>query len=1098
LHAGKKEKRVRTIEYLRPSILDGIAPDGHAIIEASAGTGKTYAIEHLVIELLRGAAKSIEEILIVTFTDKATTELRGRIRALIERLLVAESPVANPQQHGHAAASIDGAAWLRLEQALAAFERAPVFTIHAFCHRVLTEFAFQSGARFTLELDDGRRAFRAAFRAQLREEFAVDRLMRRALAQWLEEKSADHLEKLLYEAHRCHYEAADRTRTIAAAAHALATNGTIEPRLLTELYLPPVEERLDRDKRRYGQIDYDDMLAWVWRALEGPGGAALTAALRQRYRFALVDEFQDTDDLQWRIFNRVFVQGGDGNRLFVVGDAKQAIYAFRNADVHSYLRAREQLIAAGGAVISIDRNFRSTANLIDACNIIFDQQAEAPLFDGAIAYERAAMCGVPERLALDARGRPIVPITLMRYDSPAGEKGSAEDTREQLGRFIAATIKRMLEDPADAIAIEEPGRDSAEAARRRVAARDIFVLASTNEDCRKIGGYLGEAGVPFAFYKLDGLFQSDEAQDVLDVLRALEDLNDRSRRRRAWMTPFFSLNYREIATINDLPASHPLDRLLFEWRALAEAERFAELFDRLMHESGLTDRQLFLNRSERELTNYFHIFEVLLERVVAGRLSLAEIIELLSDYVSERAQPAGPDGNIQRIESEHAAVQVMTVHMSKGLEADVVMLFGGLFGNNQLPPVAIYHEGHDRRFAIGKEAQDEKKTSIKRERREEEQRLTYVALTRARAKLYLPLYPDGSTNKPTGYYAQLNRRLKDAIATRGGPTDGARWAELFEICEARGASGSRTTKRETIPIEQWLPAAELLENRSEPGIVFERLRNERAAFRMSSYTSLTNDTGAWDLTPEDFKTDLVPATESEDLPGGSSAGLFLHEVIERLDFATLTVAGNLSVWRRLEPVERLFRETMRRHRVRDPRWFDRGTEMVFRTLTSPITIAGGQTIGALADCRNTREMEFLFPIPEASHPRLGATAAAEGWIAERGYLKGFIDFVFENKGLIYFADWKSDLLRDYRAETIGQHVERNYELQALIYSVGVIRLLRIRSEADYVKRFGGLLYVFLRGVGADADRTHGIHFQRPDWNEMRRHENELMKLAGPS
>ena len=160
-------------------------------------------------------------------------------------------------------------------------------------------------------------------------------------------------------------------------------------------------------------------------------------------------------------------------------------------------------------------------------------------------------------------------------------------------------------------------------------------------------------------------------------------------------------------------------------------------------------------------------------------------------------------------------------------------------------------------------------------------------------------------------------------------------------------------------------------------------------------------------------------------------------------------------------MERLFRETMRRNQVRDPRWFDRGTEMVFRTLTSPIAIGDGRTIGVLGDCRNMREMEFLFPIPEASHPRLGATGA-EGWIAERGYLKGFIDFVFEDRGLIYFADWKSDLLRDYGAETIRQHVERNYGLQAMIYSVGVIRLLRIHSEAEYGQRFGGLLYIFLR------------------------------------
>jgi exodeoxyribonuclease V beta subunit len=1089
----KAKNHVRTIEYLRPSILDELRADGHAIIEASAGTGKTYAIQHLIIELLRRGAKSIEEILVVTFTEKATAELRGRIRALLEQILRAEPVAANPPPEGHRRSAIDDAARQRLEQALAAFERAPIFTIHAFCRRVLTEFAFHSGARFTLELGDGRRAFRSAFRAMLREHFAVDPLMREGLQRWLEEQDADALENLLYEAHRCRYRPDDRERTIAKAGAVLAANGPIEP-LLTDLYLPMVEERLERDKRQRGQIDYDDMLEWVWQALEGPGGPALTAELRQRYRCALVDEFQDTDDLQWRIFHRVFVEGNEGNRLFVVGDPKQAIYAFRNADVHSYLRARTELCAAGTPVIPIDRNFRSTANLIDACNLIFDQAAQPPLFDGAIKYDRPVTCGVPDRLALDARGGPIVPITLMSYAPPAGEKGKAEDTRQQLGRFIAATIKRMLEDPAGAIEIREPDRSGATPIRRKVAARDIFVLAARNEECRTVGGFLRAAGVPFAYYRLDGLFQTDEATDVLAILRALEDPTDRSRRRSAWMSPFFALGFREIATVADPPAAHPLNQLLNEWRVLAEAEHFAELFDRLLHQSRLTDREIFLKRDERELTNYVHIFELLLERAVADGLSLTEIIELLDDYIHLRAQPPGQDGNIQRIESERVAVQVMTVHMSKGLEADVVMLFGGLFASNQALPVAIYHQEDERRYAIGKQAREVAKKAIKTERAEEDQRLLYVALTRARAKIYLPFYPEGSINKPTGYYAQLNQRLRQMIETCGGAKGNARRAELIEIVDARGSSAAPAMKRSMIPLAEWTPPAELLADRSEPESVFNRLATERGALRMRSYTSLKHESAAWELTPPDFKTDLATTLESEDLPGGSSVGLFLHEVIERVDFDALKAAGDVAQWRRLEGVQRLFRDSMRRHLVRDPRWFDRGTEMVFRTLTSPIAVADGRMIEALVRCSNTREMEFLFPIPEASHPQLGGNAG-ENWRADRGYLKGFIDFIFEDDGLIYFADWKSDLLADYRAETIRGHVERNYQLQALIYSVGVLRLLRIRSEADYHRRFGGFLFVFLRGVGAEPDREHGIYFQRPGWSEIRRQESALMNLS---
>jgi exodeoxyribonuclease V beta subunit len=1093
------------LEYLRPSLLDALPPTGHAILEASAGTGKTYVIEHLIIELLSTAANSIEEILVVTFTDKATAELRARIRDAIQAILRGRPGGTQAATPGHQPATVGEAARLRLEHALANFGRAPIFTIHAFCNRVLTEFAFHSGARFNLDLVDGRRAFRTTFRAMLRERFAVDPLMRPVLAEWLQSKDTDQLENLLFEAHRSRYPGINHSDAIDQVQRALAAKEPIGERLRTDLYLPPLEERFDRDKRQRGQLDYDDMLALVWRALEAPGGAALTALLRNRFRFGLVDEFQDTDDLQWQIFRRIFVESGEGNRLFVVADPKQAIYAFRGADVYSYQRARKELLDATGSKIQIAHNFRSTADLIDAYNLILDQKAERSVFTGDIKYDNPVECGLPDRVARDAHGSAIVPITLMSYTPAGGEKGSTGDARQQLGRFIAATIKRMIAEPRDAVApntilhgithgitIDEPDRKSGTAAQRRVGPSDIFVLTYTNNNSREIGNYLREAGVPFAFYKLDELFQTAEATDVLDVLRAIEDLNDRSHLRRAWMSPFFALKYREVATIDDPPPSHPLNQLLFQSRALADGEHFAELFNRLMHESGLAARELFLDRSERELTNYSHIFEILLERAVAGRLSFSEIVELLADYINRHAEPpGGPNGNLQRLESERDAVQIMTVHMSKGLEADVVFLFGGTNANHQRPPVSIYHDGFARRFAIGPEARKEMKGTLDRERDEEHQRLLYVAMTRARAKLYLPLYPLESL-KLDGPYKQLNARLLDLKEAKGAKH--ARRAKLIEIVNARDAIPiTSTAQRGAIPIDQWTPPPELLIDKSAPEQVFDRLRHRHAPFRTDSYTSLKNDTAPWDLTPADFKTDLPPLIESDDLPGGSDVGIFLHEVIEQLDFASLVTPIDLDSWRRLDSVNDLFRASMERHQVRDPRWFDRGTAIVFRTLTSPIAITADRTIATLARCRNTREMEFLFPLPEAAHPALGS-AITGSWIAERGYLKGFIDFVFEHDGLIYFADWKSDLLSAYDAATMSDHVTRNYELQARIYSVGVIRLLRIRSEAEYRRRFGGLLYVFLRGVGADADPSRGIYFQRPDWRDIRRYEAALMEL----
>ena len=187
---------------------------------------------------------------------------------------------------------------------------------------------------------------------------------------------------------------------------------------------------------------------------------------------------------------------------------------------------------------------------------------------------------------------------------------------------------------------------------------------------------------------------------------------------------------------------------------------------------------------------------------------------------------------------------------------------------------------------------------------------------------------------------------------------------------------------------------------------------------------------------------------------------------------------------------------MRRYQVRDPRWADRGPEIVFNTLRSSIELRAGLPIGPLYRCPSVREMEFLYPIPETTHPLLDSGRGG-AWTVERGYLKGFVDFVFEHHGVTYFADWKSDRLASYGLPAIEAHVRQHYELQAAIYSVGVVRLLRIRSEAEYNARFGGLLYLFIRGIRADGDGREGVYFRRPSWQQIADCEAELIGVAAP-
>ncbi len=516
---------------------------------------------------------------------------------------------------------------------------------------------------------------------------------------------------------------------------------------------------MDARKRERGTLDYEDMLAWLADALDGARGKSLAATLRERYRVTLIDEFQDTDELQWKIFRRVFVEGGGGNLVYVIGDPKQAIYGFRGADVHAYLEAREQLSDSGAATVNLRENFRSTADMIDACNLIFDQNAAAPLFTGKIKYDPPAKCGRPALRAIAANGNPIAPVTLVKF-APRDERYKfSRRMREAIGLGIAHAIRRIIEDPDHAIEICDDGQ-----APRKITARDVYVLTRTNRDSVEIAKYLRQVGVPFAFYKQDGLFQTREAAYILDVLRGIDEPGRRSNRLKAWASPFFAVDYADLARLDDDRNAQPMLDRLFEWRALAEAERFADLFDALLHESGLAERQLLLSDGSRQLTNFEHIFEILTRDASRRGVSLAEIIDLLDAYIAERATPSGDDPNIQRIEDDRDAVQIMTIHKSKGLEADVVALYGGFFANNLPDPVSVYHCGNERRLAIGKSgARLWKRRRSANERDEEDQRLLYVALTRARAKLILPCVPSGTLNRNrdlSGFYRPLNDRLR--------------------------------------------------------------------------------------------------------------------------------------------------------------------------------------------------------------------------------------------------------------------------------------------------------------------------------------------------
>jgi exodeoxyribonuclease V beta subunit len=1126
-----------TLRYRKPAILSRLPRNQHAVLEASAGTGKTYTLEHLVIDLVLTRGARLENILVVTFTEKATAELTSRVRSKIEELLGSPTP-APAEVPDEECWVLDEAARGALREALFGFDRANISTIHAFCQRVLTEHAFAHRRLFEERQIDERAAFGRAFKDVLRQKLAYDPVLSPYLAAWLARQGeVDDLEQFLFDCHRKQsrltpaFDAPllesvlDRLADDAPAylqpvidtwrerrdlPHILGMLDSLEkerralpPALdraraplqaaVAHVCLPFVAERLRGQKREAGRFDFQDMLTLVGQSLDGPDGDALVRQLRERYHVALIDEFQDTDPVQWRIFERIFFEAPEGSRpLVLIGDPKQAIYGFRGADVHTYLRARQRIADGGGVVEPLTDNFRSTERVITAYNAILDQSASPPFFTGAIRYPHPVRCGDPDRAALDREGRPIAPVVLLEVQPVRGKKPRLVDVKRAIARRIAQETGRIL---ASGMQVRKGDR------LEPVRAKDIFVLTRSLTEGQEVGLALREAGIAHAYYKQDGLFQTAEAEHIRDLLAAVDDPHRLPRRLRAWMTPFFGLSLEELRRCQELPGTHPALARLLDWKALADDEDYEELFNRLLDESGLLRRLLFRDRGERELTNYLHLFEILLEQASRTRASLTELVTQLSGLIDKQANPEGVDGNVQRLESERDAVQIMTLHKSKGLEAAVVFLYGGFYPIGANDVLRSYHAGSERLTHVGRVRDAEVQARITQEAREEDQRLLYVGLTRARARLVLPCFPDGSYNLTEGAcYKPLNQQLE---RLRKSADPAVRALFTVEQITLEGDSTPATPSGAGDGLA-WQPPAELVDE-LVPDEAFRRAHKTHGGFTITSYTRMKQAQAraaaveADEFTAERTQAAVVELPDDE-LPGGPDVGIFLHELLEEIELDSFRRARSLEAWRTRDEVRTLFDSAMRSH-DRDPRHRAHAERLVYTAWTAPVRLGVSRLERGLASsARVAREMEFIYPYPEASHPRLDqALRGLQPIEIHRGFVKGFVDLVFEHEGRVYLADWKSDLLDAWDPRALARHVADHYGVQAALYSLALVKMLEVRDRAAYDERFGGMLFCFLRGMRPSLDGSAGLHFDKPSWDEVCAWDERLRRgepLAG--
>ena len=778
---------------MREFDLRGSLPRGVTLLEASAGTGKTFTIAALVARLVAKGVP-LDQLLVVTFTRMATGELRERVR---DQLVSAElglsralAGVAPPSEDEVLQALADGSEAevaerrRRLADAVAGFDAATIATTHGFCRHVLAGLGVagdvERDVTFVEDLSD------------LVEEVIDDLYVRRF--------------------HNVVKPTFDRAEALrigrAAVANPLARLEPVDrqpgdetqPWAMRRRLAEAVREEVERRKRRASVMTFDDLLMRLRETLaDEKNGAAACARLREAYSVALVDEFQDTDPIQWEIMRRAF---GEGEAtLILIGDPKQAIYSFRGADVYAYLSAAASAVSRA----TLATNWRSDQGLIDALDLLF---AGAHLGHPGIVHRpvRAAAANRKPRLLDPPVASPLrfrvlhrpdglVPLTARGYASkPAAEALISDD--------LAADVVRLLSSSATLVV---RAVDGSERRREPVRPRHVAVLVPTNRLAALVDGALERVGVPAVINGAGSVFASPAADEWLRLLEALERPMSSTRARSAALTSFLGWSAEQMAAADD-PALEDLHAKLHGWSALLGARGVAAVLDAIAANEALPRRILARVGGERRLTDLGHLGQLLHTAATEQQLGVSSLTTWLRQRIADTDRDSASEDRALRLDSDAEAVQVLTVHRSKGLEFPIVYhpfaWQAGYIADDD--PPAYHDDQKDDAWTInvgGKYAPgiSRHRRLHVQEQRGEDLRLLYVALTRTMHQAivwWAGAY--GSQNSPLGRL--LFARDADGVVAAEGPRtpDDEEVAARLETLRAQGGD-SIAVERVDVP-----------------------------------------------------------------------------------------------------------------------------------------------------------------------------------------------------------------------------------------------------------------------------------------------------------
>ena len=1046
------------------------------VLEASAGTGKTFALAGLATRYLAEGKASLDQMLMITFGRVASRELRERVRGqIVDALAVLEGrrePGNDLEVH-----LLDTTEEVRLKQrarlrdALASFDEATIITIHQFCSLVLKSLGVagdtDAGVALVESLDD------------LVGEIVDDRF----LAHFGQQEAAPALTRK---------DAFTMAKEVVGDPCAQLRPEGPDPDSVADVRLnfaQDVLDEVDRRKRREGILGYDDLLDRLAKAL-GPQDSPAGERMQQHWRVVLVDEFQDTDPIQWKVIEKAF---HGHSTLILIGDPKQAIYGFRGGDIHTYLKA------ARGAddQRTLGTNWRSDKVLVQSLQTVMSGaelgHPDIVVYDVAAEHEGHRLAAAPhnepfrlrvvKRSTVGCLDTDNVPIDLLRSHIPA-----------DLGADIGGLLN------SGATYDGEP-----------VQAGDIAIIVEQHQDARACRDALAQAGIPVVYTGDSDVFDSPAAKDWRCLLEAFDQTHRSGLVRAAACTMFFGETAETLVAEGDT-LTDGVAMTLREWADHARLRGVSAVFEAAKVQ-GMGRRVLSQRGGERHMTDLAHITQLLQETAHRERLGLPALRDWLRRQCDERN---GATERRRRLDSDAAAVQIMTVFVAKGLQFPIVYL---PFAFNRYvrtkDDILLYHEEDETRclYIGGKKGPNRRQIEElnRQEAARDDIRLTYVALTRAQSQVVAWWAP--TRDEVNGGLSRLlrGREAGDAevpIHCEPNISDDGAWT-VFKRWESAGGPAVEDSVIEVAPTGSTEPPLEHFDVRHfHPSI--------DATWRRTSYSALirgAEDAGVTsepEVSARDDETEVVAVAEvpvvgadmrspMAELPGGTAFGSLVHAVLETADPSAADLA-------------REFDEQVRAHMGWWPVDVDPavlasalipmhdtplgplasgltlrqiGPRDRLRELDFEIPLAGGDIRGDVPDIRLSDVGELLRSYLPADDPvapyadRLMSQGL--GGQPLRGYLSGSIDVVLRLPMQRYLVvDYKTNYLGDTAADYSPDRLREamlhsDYPLQALLYVAVLHRFLRWRQpDYDSARHLGGVLYLFVRGMcGPSTPETDG-------------------------